>query len=1397
MAAALERSFIEICGFERETVQRFREVHIKPASTPAPGALKFPDTAGAFHYEDGGKAHSVTSNRFISWSTSGDTVELLEQSLDINLLNSAIRLRFTHCNVVPGGVTILETLNNVVILITTNRSVHRMLLPHPKRMYRSELVTELHMQSIFTDLAKLNLQDGCHSAPIPSALTPAGCVGAATAWLTHQGDANYALASPSGGIMVVTLPAPAVQGTGGVTVVELKRSSMKQRLSVWMPSVIWGENTPDDLVVSLAVRELEDDSIIFALCQDHKLRIWSVRDQACLLEADIFDYMPALKGGKRLASVGHRLRLTSCAASGLCLAIYVAAPDRGQFIVLQVLATDNNRCSLDHISSLFSTQETLVDFTLTSTDIWALWLDDFNCGVIRYVNYEHNTAGQWNQVFVQPPPEDEVYVGVDQDPRETYLDMLFSPLGFTAAAIFKALQIFRRGSDTIADLSWEGLKKEVTLAVESELQSSVTEFEFSHEEYRQLQVEFWSKFYACCLQYQEVLSTPLALSVSPHSHMVCLLKKGFVSFLLPCSAVDHLYLSSDDYFLSDDDTLFTEEAEVGRDVMTLVACLRLLSDHVSADMTYEMEKALEQARSPERTAESILENLLSHDNKNVKEDIQNKLQDIRNPMAAMLVLLRELDLETDLDFGDVPLLPGQTVSMRLSLSQLYGSTTAVSLVCQALSHMTMTRARLCRDFLLLLKFCLCLGDHALAGGGAQILQIQQEVIPRASHLLSSYFLLKHVSQSLSCPVADDTLDANLQHLTVLDLSDSPCLASKSTALSPQTLVELFYQTAARKKILSQIFAQSHDPSASDPVLMWTDMMSNVVQLLAQLLWPSNPSFHFPECLMANCQYTQLQEYVRLVGPWCQVNIGSCRFMLAQCYLANGEGHKALRCFQEAEAEVEKEEFLIKLTGSDGDEVASTPILHYYNKVLCLLEDVGLPELVIELAMSALPEAISDVSSQAALWTRIFKHHLDLGHNSEAYEALVQNPDSSMQLDCLRQLVVVLCERAQLHDLVHFSYGNLHDEVVSIMESRARGLDLLSHNYYELLYAFHVNRHNYRKAGSAMLELGMRLGREVPSVVGLRKQVNCFLAAINCLRLIRPQYAWLLQPAWAPLGDRPGASPKRNSDGDFVSQPVKRQVDILEIKDVEKEYALARCRLTLAEHHPPSAAIAGTASAAELVRLLLDCGLFTCALRLCHTFNVPLSSLFEALTFRCIKLQFGGEESQNEAWLWLSANQLSSVVNTKESSAADEAWRLLASFLERFPSANGIHHRCVLTKLLSHGVPPPDWLVKSFKEMDAASLLRLYLNFDLLDAAAELVIEYVDAVLGKGHYYFGIKAPLSATAPCVWLPYTSIDQLMVALKETQTTAKVYNKLRDKLDDYHKLVEQTTKMRLANR
>ena len=69
-------------------------------------------------------------------------------------------------------------------------------------------------------------------------------------------------------------------------------------------------------------------------------------------------------------------------------------------------------------------------------------------------------------------------------------------------------------------------------------------------------------------------------------------------------------------------------------------------------------------------------------------------------------------------------------------------------------------------------------------------------------------------------------------------------------------------------------------------------------------------------------------------------------------------------------------------------------------------------------------------------------------------------------DCLRQLLVVLCERGELHTLVTLQYSDRHvdlqEEVVSILEARARCMDLLAHAYYDVLYAFHVMRGNFRR-----------------------------------------------------------------------------------------------------------------------------------------------------------------------------------------------------------------------------------------------------------------------------------------------------------------------------------------------
>uniref|UniRef100_A0A452I230 Uncharacterized protein n=1 Tax=Gopherus agassizii TaxID=38772 RepID=A0A452I230_9SAUR len=1122
-----------------------------------PGAGRYGDSAGGFCYQESAQLVSVTRNRFIHWTTSGDTLELVEESLDINLLNNAIRLKIQNCSLLPGGVHVCETQNLIIILIVTNQTVHRLVLPHPARMYRSELITEGQMQSVFTDIGKVNFRDPSNYHMIPSIPGLASNSTASAAWLSSDGEALFALPSASGGIFVLKLPPH--DGHGIVSVVELKQSSVMQRLLTgWMPTAIRGDQGPSDLPVSLSVHCLEHDAFLFALCQDHKLRMWSYKDQMCLMVADLLEFVPVNKDLRLAAGTGHRLRLAYSQSLGLYLGVYMHAPKRGQFCVFQLVSTESNRYSLDHISSLFTSQETLVDFALTPAEIWALWHDDENQTIVKYINFEQNIAGQWNQVFVQPLPEEEVTIRDDQDPR-----------------------IFSRGGERIMDLTWDELKKEVTLAVENELQGSVTEYEVSQEEFRQLQVEFWSKFYACCLQYQEALSCPLALHLNPYTNMVCLLKKGFLSFLVPCSLVDHLYLLPDAHLLTEDDSTIFDDLEMSRDVVCLVQCLRLIGESISMEMAFIMEMACSRLQPPEKAAEQILEDLIANDTENVMEDIHSKLQEIRNPIHAIGVLIREMDYEMELEMERA-----QPLNVRMNLSQLYGNGTAVTVVCRGVCKMATTRFLICRDLLILQQLLLRLGDAVSMaqkplGSAWTVLEcVTQDVL--VSRFIARFF---------------SSRESNLQHLSVLELTDT-------TALTPHKLGK---SGATRSSALN------------------FDLKPILSNMTSDLEGPQFLGAQFQGAFLSVCLSLTHLEYVVILFFF-----------------------QALDCFCQAASEVGKEEFLDRLIRAEDGEMASTPRLQYYDKVLRLLDVVGLPELVIQLATLAITEAADDWRSQATLRTCIFKHHLDLGHNSQAYEALTQNPDSSRQLDCLRQLVVVLCERSQLQDLVEFPYVNLHNEVVGIIESRARAVDLMTHNYYELLYAFHIYRHNYRKAGTVMFEYGMRLGREVRTLRGLQKQGNCYLAAINCLRLIRPEYAWIVQPASGAVYERPGASPKRSHDGECPAVPTARQIEILELEDLEKECMLAHIRLTLAQHDPSTAAVAGSSSPEEMVTLLVQAGLFDTAVSLCQTFKLPLTPVFEGLAFKCIKLQFGGEAAQAEAWDWLAANQLSSVITTKES-----------------------------------------------------------------------------------------------------------------------------------------------------
>lgn len=65
--------------------------------------------------------------------TNHDVLELIEQSLSVNLSSNHVKYRFTDTPILEG-VSIHETYNSVVVLVASVSSVHRLVFPHPDKI---------------------------------------------------------------------------------------------------------------------------------------------------------------------------------------------------------------------------------------------------------------------------------------------------------------------------------------------------------------------------------------------------------------------------------------------------------------------------------------------------------------------------------------------------------------------------------------------------------------------------------------------------------------------------------------------------------------------------------------------------------------------------------------------------------------------------------------------------------------------------------------------------------------------------------------------------------------------------------------------------------------------------------------------------------------------------------------------------------------------------------------------------------------------------------------------------------------------------------------------------------------------------------------------------------------
>ena len=314
---------------------------------------------------------------------------------------------------------------------------------------------------------------------------------------------------------------------------------------------------------------------------------------------------------------------------------------------------------------------------------------------------------------------------------------------------------------------------------------------------------------------------------------------------------------------------------------------------------------------------------------------------------------------------------------------------------------------------------------------------------------------------------------------------------------------------------------------------------------------------------------------------------------------------------------------------------------------------------------------------------------------------------------------------------------------------------------------------------------MRLGTETFSLQGLEKQVHCYLASLNALRLVNSNYAWIVKPVLkissTPSSLPPGVSPKHSYDGDIiVPTAVKPKMEVLEASDISRELQLVSARLKLANFssrrkRDHGSAIQGPGlSANDALALLISANLYTDAVNIAKAFKLDFRPIAEGLASRCVYLSRAKGNDQDAAWDWLAENNTS---NSSSLTSVDSAWHLLKELVSTLEiKGQSCIKKAVSTRLLNLNNALPAWLVADYKLTNAAELIHLYAVHGYVLLASKISCEYIEAALGNGKEYFGLETALHATSPPVWLPFNLFDQLLLELKE-HSNQTIYDKVNE--------------------
>ncbi|TKY90866.1 hypothetical protein EX895_000864 [Sporisorium graminicola] len=448
------------------------------------------------------------------------------------------------------------------------------------------------------------------------------------------------------------------------------------------------------------------------------------------------------------------------------------------------------------------------------------------------------------------------------------------------------------------------------------------------------------------------------------------------------------------------------------------------------------------------------------------------------------------------------------------------------------------------------------------------------------------------------------------------------------------------------------------------------------------------------------------------------------------------------------------------------------------------------------AKLGLGEAGTDATKASApkeVWFKIFRCQLALDDFEAAYATVMATPYEGVRKDCLRNLVSVMCEEGHIQPLLHFTFPGLQSEVEKTLSFKARNSDPLSvPNYYAVLYSYHVFRGDLKSAGAVMYQHAERLGELHRSVsargdgidplerfmVVAVEQAQSYLASINALTMLQHENAWFAHAADASHSDaadgseslfepstsvRAGAAAGKQTSSLTRYIPASayskrvREIRVVSVDDVRREYSLALARLELVKRYPDLAYSTTVLRPSDAVLLFVNSDSFDSAFNMAWSLGVDMTPIFAALTVKAVALsraklerdalkRKGGAEAANgtgddvhpEIAELLEADEdllepeavfltLSEKSASWAGCAADRAWRFVRYHLEMYDSEeDGKYYRVVLSRIsaLDHAVTP-EWLTEWFtRTHNSDVLLRIWIQHQLVVEAAQFATKWL-------------------------------------------------------------------------